>query len=128
MARTASSSTPRSAARTCPSKPAGWSSRSTAASTGDLLLVWNDHSDAPPSLKGLRTPLRAAVSQDGGKTWSAPKTIESDPAGWYCYTAIEFVGGDVLLAYCAGKGRADGLNTTRITFFPLVWLYNPTTR
>ena len=92
-------------------------------STGDLLLVWNDHSNIHPSLPGKRTPLAAAVSSDEGKTWSKPKVIESDPDGWFCYTAIHFTGDSVLLAYCAGKGRADGLNTTRIISAPVSWLY-----
>jgi Neuraminidase (sialidase) len=92
-------------------------------STGDLLLVWNDHSNIDPSLRGKRTPLAAAVSRDEGRTWSKPKVIESNPDGWFCYTAIHFTGDDVLLAYCAGKGRVDGLNTTRIRSAPVSWLY-----
>ena len=92
-------------------------------STGDLLLVWNDHSGVGPALEGKRTPLCAAVSRDDGRTWSAAKRIEGDPDGWYCYTAIEFVGDRVLLAYCAGKGRGGGLNTTHVTSFPVAWLY-----
>jgi hypothetical protein len=86
------------------------------------LLVWNDHTNIDASLKGKRTPLTAAVSKDEGRTWSAPRVIEADPDGWYCYTAIEFVGDRVLLAYCAGKGRADGLSTTAVTSFALSWL------
>ncbi|HEV8378187.1 MAG TPA: sialidase family protein [Tepidisphaeraceae bacterium] len=92
-------------------------------STGDLLLVWNDHSKIDQSIKGKRTPLAAAFSRDDGKTWSAPKIVEPDPDGWFCYTAIDFIDNRVLLAYCAGNGRKDGLNTTRITSIPLDWLY-----
>ncbi len=92
-------------------------------STGDLLLVWNDHAGIDPPLSGRRTPLTAAVSRDEGQTWSRPKVIEADPAGWYCYTAIHFAGDRVLLAYCAGKGRTEGLNTTRVTSLPVSWLY-----
>ena len=93
-------------------------------STGDLVMVWNDHSKIDGSLKGKRTPLSVAVSRDDGKTWSAAKVIEGDPEGWYCYTAIEFVGDRVLLAYCAGKGRAEGLNTTHVTSVPVAWVYD----
>ena len=63
------------------------------------------------------------MSKDEGRTWSAPKVIEGDSDGWYCYTAIEFVGDRILLAYCAGKGREQGLTVTRITSFPVAWLY-----
>lgn len=91
--------------------------------TGDLLLVWNDHRDIPPSLKNKRTPLAAAVSTDDGRSWTRRKVLEDHPDGWYCYTAIHFVDGHVLLAYCAGKGRGGGLNTTQITRFPIAWLY-----
>ena len=89
---------------------------------GDLLLVWNDHARIDEALKGKRTPLCVAVSPDDGKTWSEAKVIEDDRRGSYCYTAIEFVGDHVLLAYCAEKERGDGLNTLRITSVPLSWL------
>jgi sialidase-1 len=92
-------------------------------STGDLLLVWNDHSDAPPALRGKRTPLRAAVSKDDGATWGPSKTLEDAADGWYCYTAIEVVGDRVLLAYCAGDSKVGRLNRTQITHFPVAWLY-----
>jgi sialidase-1 len=92
-------------------------------STGDLLLVWNDHSKIDESLKDKRTPLAAAVSRDEGRTWSAPRIIEPDPDGWFCYTAIEFIDDRALLSYCAGKGRKEGLNTTRIVSIPIGWFY-----
>ena len=94
-------------------------------STGDLLLVWNDHRSVGPELKGKRTPFSAAVSKDDGKTWVNAKVLEDAPKGWYCYTAIEFVGDHVLLGHCAGtqdRGRS-GLDTTQITRFPVEWLY-----
>ncbi|MFW6162582.1 MAG: sialidase family protein [Planctomycetota bacterium] len=91
--------------------------------TGDLLLVWNDHSSIAPSLRGKRTPLTVAISRDEGKTWETVKTLEDDPGGWYCYTAIEFVGDQVLLGHCAGQRATGGLNLTQITLFDLAWLY-----
>ncbi|HEV7279302.1 MAG TPA: sialidase family protein [Pirellulaceae bacterium] len=91
-------------------------------STGDLALVWNDHRDVDPALRGKRTPLRIAVSTDDGETWSRTKTLENDPDGWYCYTALEFVGEHVLLAYCAGDRRKNnGLAMTRVARLPLDW-------
>jgi hypothetical protein len=92
-------------------------------STGDLLLVWNDHGDIAPALRGKRTPLTAAISRDEGKTWENAKTLEDDPGGWYCYTAVEFVDDRVLLGHCAGQRKTGGLNLTQITVFPVAWLY-----
>ena len=92
--------------------------------TGDLLLVWNDHSSIPVALKGKRTPLSVAISRDEGKTWEKTKTLYDDPNGWYCYIAIDFVGDDVLLGHCAGDRRTNGLATTNITRFNLDWLYD----
>lgn len=91
-------------------------------STGDLLLVWNDHRDVEASLRGKRTPLRTAISTDDGKTWSRTKTLENDPNGWYCYTAMAFVDDHVLLAYCAGdRSENNGLAMTRVSRLPLDW-------
>ncbi len=91
--------------------------------TGDLLLVWNNHEGIDPKLKKWRTPLCVAVSRDDGKTWEKTKVLEDCPNGWYCYTAIEFVGEHVLLAHCAGDRRTGGgLNVTQITRFSIDWL------
>ncbi len=85
----------------------------------DLLAVFNDHSGAFPFPKGKRTPLVSAISTDGAKTWQHRKMLESDPNGWYCYTAIHFVEDAVLLAYCAGDPKVGGLNRLRIRRVPL---------
>src|SRR6185295_11138474 len=91
--------------------------------SGDLLLVWNDHDNVDDAHKGKRTPFTVAVSKDNGKTWEHKKTLDDDPDGWFCYTAIEFVKGRVVLAHCAGDAKVGRLNRTRITSFPLSWLY-----
>jgi Neuraminidase (sialidase) len=91
--------------------------------TGDLLLVWNDHRKVDAAHQGKRTPLTVAVSKDEGQTWEKVKTLEDDPNGWYCYTAITFVGDRVLLAYCAGNQEIGLLSRTQITFFTVDWLY-----
>ncbi|MCX7426253.1 MAG: sialidase family protein [Planctomycetia bacterium] len=88
-------------------------------STGDLLLVWNNHDKIDPALKDSRTPFNAAISTDEGKTWQNIKTIGDDRSGCYCYTAIEFVDDHVLLGHCV----EDGLNASRITRLPIAWLY-----
>jgi lysophospholipase L1-like esterase len=103
--------------------------------TGDLLLVWNNHAgiatNAQSPYYGKRTPYNTAISRDEGKTWEHIRTLEDDPNGWYCYTAIEFVGDDVLLAYCAGhQPRPEAplpydtkLAATQIARFSVDWLY-----
>ncbi|MCC7491158.1 MAG: exo-alpha-sialidase [Fimbriimonadaceae bacterium] len=91
--------------------------------TGDLLLVWNDHRQIAPALRGKRTPLTVAVSRDDGATWSPPRTLEDAADGWYCYTAIAFVGSRVVLAHCAGDAQVGGLNRTQVTSFEVDWLY-----
>ena len=88
----------------------------------DLLAIYNDHSGRFPFPARKRTPLIAAISRDGGKTWPHAKLLESDPDGWYCYTAIHYVGDSVLLAYCAGDSKVGGLNRLRIRRVSLDWL------
>jgi len=86
---------------------------------GDLLIAWNDQANLPGALKGRRVPLTLAISRDEGKTWVHRKVLEGNPNGWYCYTAILPVGGQVLLGYCA----MDYLTHARITRVPVKWLY-----
>jgi sialidase-1 len=82
--------------------------------SGDLLCVWNDHSGIHNYSKGRRTPLCLAISKDEGVTWSKSGIIESNPDGWYCYTAITFLKNRVLLAYCAGDKKIGGLNRLKV--------------
>lgn len=91
--------------------------------TGDILLVWNDHSNIDEALQGKRTPLSVAISRDEGRTWENTKTLEDDPDGWYCYTAIEFLDDRVILGHCAGNSEIGGLNLLQITLFDVDWLY-----
>ena len=90
-------------------------------STGDLLLVWNDHAAIPNSLKNRRVPLSTAISKDDGKTWQNIKVLEGNPQGWYCYIAIHPMDDAVLLGYCAMSGLAH----SRVTRVPVPWLYAP---
>lgn len=94
-------------------------------STGDLLVAWNNHENIVESLMGRRTPFSVAVSKDEGKTWTRTRTLEDDPYGWYCYTAMTFVDGHVILGHCAGDRRRGGLALTQFTRFPVSWLYEP---
>ena len=95
--------------------------------TGDLLAVWNDHEGRIDlkkkgrGLDGWRTPLSAAVSRDDGVVWQGARAIEDDPAGHFCYVAIEPVDdGTVLLGYCA----YDDLGHTRLVKIPVDWFYS----
>ena len=93
-------------------------------STGDLLLVWNNNDGEDPAIKGKRTPLTIAISKDEGKTWEKIKNIETDPDGWYCYTAIHFTRKDILLGHCAGsRSKGTGLGVTQITRLKTGWIY-----
>ncbi|WP_375584036.1 sialidase family protein [Cyclobacterium xiamenense] len=93
-------------------------------STGDLLAVWNNNLSEDPDRAKLRTPLNAAISRDEGKTWENVKTLEDDPDGWYCYIAMEFVGEEVMLGYCAGNRPAGtGLSVTNLSKVRVDWLY-----
>ncbi|MFN0169490.1 MAG: sialidase family protein [Bryobacteraceae bacterium] len=92
--------------------------------TGDLLAVWNDHSNVTAEIRNRkRTPLTVAISRDEGKTWEKAKNLAADPDGWYCYTAIEFVGNRVLLSYNAGGAGLPRLSRSVITYFDVDWLY-----
>ncbi len=93
-------------------------------STGDLLLVWNNHKNIRPELRGKRTPLTLAISKDEGQTWELVQNIEDNPNGWYCYTAIEFTKDGVLLGHCAGdRTKNNGLAESQITLIPLSAIY-----
>ena len=97
-------------------------------STGDLLLVWNDNYDPKHKDGGNRSPLSMAISKNDGKTWEKKKTIESDPYGWYCYTAIQFFGNHVLLGHATGNTTEYvGLAATQVTRLSLDWIYRDAT-
>lgn len=96
--------------------------------TGDLLCVWNDHGDLPAgsNMADKRTPLRLGMSPDDGRTWRTARTLEDDPQGWYCYTAIEVLDDSVLLAYCSSDLRtSQRLADTKIVRFDWKKLYEP---
>ena len=88
-------------------------------STGDLLMVWNNN-----GVNQIRTPFNVSISKDEGKNWEKIKTIEDNPDGWYCYTAIHFTDKNVLLSHCAGsRSEGTGLALTNITRLSLDWIY-----
>lgn len=88
--------------------------------TGHLLMAWNNGNDPLAAAKPVgRRPFSVAISKDEGATWEHIQNIGTDPQGWYCYTAIEFVDDHVLLAHC----EYPGLNSLQITRVPVGWLY-----
>ncbi|KAA5543273.1 exo-alpha-sialidase [Roseiconus nitratireducens] len=90
--------------------------------TDDLLLVWNNGADPLAAEKPIgRRPFSTAISKDHGVTWQHAQHLGTDPRGWYCYTAIEFVDDHVLLAHC----EYPGLNSLQVTRVPISWLYQP---
>ena len=92
-----------------------------------LLAVFNDHSgrfpmrSEKPGFQG-RTPLVAALSFDGGRTWPARKVLESDPDANFAYTAIHFTDDAVLLGYSMGKVKGAALGQLRIRRIAFGWL------
>ncbi len=123
-------SEPRPSALLSPLSPA---SIKRIPATGDLLAVWNDHSAVDPSFRaaetperafgGKRTPLTVAISRDDGQTWVHKQNLENEPDGWYCYTAIHFVGKRVLLAYNSGGHGLPHLSRTVVAWFDTRQLY-----
>jgi len=69
-------------------------------------MVWNRNDGSDPEIRGKRTPLTIAVSDNEGRRWKHVTTLESDKDGWYCYIAMHFTAeGRLLLGYCAGSQR-----------------------
>jgi len=90
--------------------------------TGDLLLVWNDHSGRHAYAPGRRTPLCVAYSTDDGRTWKNSKILEGYPDGWYCYISLTFVDEHAVLSYCAGDSKVGGLNRLKVVAAHRDWL------
>lgn len=80
--------------------------------TDKLVLVWNNNNGDNPIIKGKRTPLQLAVSDDNAQTWQNKLVIEDDPNGSFCYTAIHFTENHILLGYFDWSSRA--ITVTRV--------------
>jgi len=79
--------------------------------TGDLVLIWNAAKFDPKwfSHEGKRTPLSAAVSKDGGKTWGPPKHIETDPGSVFTNPGAFFTSqGTMFVNYWTCKYEPNG--------------------
>jgi sialidase-1 len=91
--------------------------------TGELVLFYNPSIERGISGMNSRTPLVCSLSQDEGKTWSKPKTVESSLDFTYAYTSVTFFKGSALLTYwhCPVGQSNYSLKFKRL---PLRWLRN----
>lgn len=87
---------------------------------GKLMAVWNpiplyQTMEFTDGTMG-RTRLVYALGEKNGMQWSKPVILEDSKTAGYCYTSIFPVKDGVLLAYCAGDSKEDGvcLSKTRI--------------
>jgi hypothetical protein len=102
--------------------PAAPSTVVRAPGGGDALwMFWCDN--ARGNWKG-RTRIVFAASSDHGRTWAAPRFVESDPRGSFGYTSVTPVRGHVLLTYYDWRDRGqppfDG-TSLRQRLIPRAW-------
>jgi sialidase-1 len=72
----------------------------------DLVLFWNNSKYVPKGHHhyGERTPLTAAVSRDGGKTWRVVGNLADDPQAEYTNLGCTFTSeGKAVVTYLAGR-------------------------
>jgi sialidase-1 len=98
--------------------------------TGDLLLVWNPAPYEPDycSHFGKRTPLSAAVSADGGATWSPPRAIETDPGRAFSNPGCRFLSDGACLVHywtCdyTARGYMQDIIDLRVARIEPSWFY-----
>jgi sialidase-1 len=89
----------------------------------EILILYNDrrgvpYSPDPSTVFHHRTPLTAALSSDGGRSWHSHKLVESDRSKSHCYTSIAFHGEDTLLAYYVGVAGGPNLLDLKLCIMP----------
>ncbi len=80
--------------------------------TGELLAIYNDSAT-------LRTPLVAALSTNGGESWSSPKIIAGGPPQLSYPSAIQTADGRIHVVYSANLTHIEHVTFTR------AWLLQP---
>jgi hypothetical protein len=99
------------------------------AASGHLLLIWNAHTDPAAARRGPATPLAAAVSSDGGVTWSPPRPIEHDVYGSFSHPTFAIIGGRILAAYRTtaddSQQSRPGFVSSQVATVELGWLPAP---
>ena len=87
-----------------------------------IVMLYNDRAGVPREADlqrfEWRTPLTAAVSHDGGRTWGPRRLVESDETRSYCYTSIAFHGANTLLTYYVGRAGGPNLLDLKLTIVP----------
>ena len=91
--------------------------------SGDILMLWNSNYVEKASHGWTRTTLQAAVSQDGGKTWSTPKALESDREYQWAYPGLLWKDGYALIHYYRGPAFAGGREMV-LARVPIDWFYS----
>lgn len=92
-----------------------------------VLILYNDRRGVPYSLDRSapfhhRTPLAAALSEDGGRTWRDCGLVESDLTRSYCYASIAFHDENTLLTYYVGVAGGPNLLDMKLSIIPTaVW-------
>lgn len=89
----------------------------------EILILYNDRRGVPYSpdrstVFHHRTPLTAAVSSDGGRSWQSHQEVEPDRTRSYCYTSIAFQGENTLLTYYVGRAGGPNLLELKLCIVP----------
>ncbi|MBN1641229.1 MAG: exo-alpha-sialidase [Anaerolineae bacterium] len=96
-----------------------------------ILILYNDRRGVAYSADRSapfhhRTPLAAAVSHDGGRTWGHHRLVERDRSRSYCYASIAFYGADTLLTYYVGVAGGPNLLDLKLCIVPTAaWTSRP---
>jgi hypothetical protein len=103
---------------------------------GQLLFTFPNHDFEKfprQQLYTARTPLDAAISADGAKTWAKVRTIESDPTMNFGYSSLTFVKDDevglrVLLTTHVQpiSGFEHRPHDLKFSSIPLSWFFEQT--
>ena len=88
-----------------------------------ILILYNDRQGVAYSPDRRtpfhhRTPLAAAVSDDGGRSWQRRGLVEADGHKSYCYASIAFHGADTLLTYYVGVAGGPNLLDLKLCIVP----------
>ena len=112
-------STPEATELVAPTSP---SSAKRLPGSDDILMIYNDRQAvrdiADDRVFQWRTPLTAAVSSDGGRTWHHHHLVEADQSRSYCYTSIEFYKDTTLLTYYVGRAGGPNLVDLKLRIVP----------